>query len=59
MKRGAPSIDMRDWYQHLFHLMNGKWAERRCAICHLQDLKSGKTPHLSQFHLQPPTSPMA
>jgi hypothetical protein len=42
--RGAtlnPQFEIENWEAHLWHLMCGVWADRRCRVCGLKDACKG------------------
>lgn len=57
MSRGRQP-DIRDWEQHLYHLICHVWADKRCRVCAIKDHGRGrpeqwKIPHTQIFEAPP------
>jgi len=40
MSRGS-QFTIEHWEAHLWHIICGKWAERRCRVCAIKNLTRG------------------
>jgi len=49
-RRYRPQLEIEHWEAHLWHILCGKWAEKRCRVCALRDLGKGI---LEQWNQQP------
>lgn len=36
MSRLGPQLEIEHWEAHLYHLMCGRWADKRCRVCGLK-----------------------
>jgi hypothetical protein len=52
MARGE-KIEIENWEAHLWHIICGVWADRRCRIC---GLCNQTTKALPQWDLRPPAA---
>ena len=50
MKKGALAVEIEHWEAHLWHLMCGVWADKRCRICALSNNCRGVP---EQWNIQP------